>query len=102
MDTSKLSGIVVYTIHENTALRNNLRKELKDKMKADELNESTYGVAIQGQLRSEIINKLQEICKKASEGLEQSYSPEDFVCLYWVTTVEETKNERYIKEIKIK
>lgn len=66
METNKLSGIVVYTIHNNSTLRDALREALKLKMQAYEIDESTYGVPIPGILLEQV-KKLKKICEDVAK-----------------------------------
>ena len=92
MNTDKLSGIVVYTIHDND-LRNEFHNALI-KIGAEFLDQSTYGIAIQGENRKEVVKQLKDICTID----ETKWNKEDFVRLYWPTFKEETDDDRFIKQ----
>ena len=100
METNKLSGIVVYTIHNNPTLREALREALKLKMQAYEIDESTYGVPISSILREQVKN-LKKICEDVEKELKKDYQDNDFVSLYVPTYKEESGEDRYIKRLKI-
>ena len=101
MDTDKLSGIVVYTIHDNDSLRNALREALKEKLQAEELDESTYGIPIAGDMRNTIKLKLESICKEVEKDQNCPFSFKDTIRLYWPTYPEESGKERFIKQVQI-
>lgn len=98
MDTNKLSGIVVYTIHKNDTLREALRKGIEEKFKSESLDESTYGICIQGMLLDYVRKALNSICEKAKTESDSSFSEEDLVCLYYPNSV---GKERYIRQLYI-
>ena len=100
METNKLSGIVVYTIHDNSTLRDALREALKLKMGADEIDESTYGMPIPGILREQEKN-LKKTCEDVAKEMKCNYLDNDFVSLYVPTYKEESGENRYIKRVKI-
>lgn len=100
MNTEKLSGIVVYTIHDNDVLRNELRNGFKN-LGAESLDESTYGIPINGELRAEVINRMKVICETAKENTNSSFCDNDFVTLYWPTNKEESGDDRYLKQTPI-
>ena len=97
MNTDKLSGIVVYTIHDNDDLRDEFRTALIS-IGAEFLDESTYGLPIQGMPREDTINRLKAICKTAEEKSKAIFSKNDFVALYWPTYYWESGDDRYIKQ----
>jgi hypothetical protein len=99
MNTDKLSGIVVYTIHDDN-LRNKFREALID-INAEYLDDSTYGVPIQGMLRNDTIEKLKCVCGKAEKDTDGIFGKDDFVTLYWPTYKKESGEERYIKQTRI-
>ena len=100
MNTNKLSGIVVYTIHDNDELRNELRNAFKN-IGAESLDESTYGIPIKGEPREDTIKRLKAICKTAKKNTNSSYGENDFVTLYWPTYKEESGDDRYLKQTPI-
>lgn len=87
MDTNKLSGIVVYTVHKNDTLREALRKGIEEKFTSESLDESTYGICIQGLLLDEVKKTLNSICEKAETESDSTFLAEDIVCLYYPTGV---------------
>lgn len=99
MNTDKLSGIVVYTIH-NDDLRNKFREALIE-IEAGYLDDSTYGIPIQGMLRNEALEKLERACEKAEKDSDEKFGNDDFVTLYWPTYKKETGEKRYIKQTRI-
>lgn len=101
MNTDKLSGIVVYTIYDNDDLRNALCNALKDNMRAEYLDDSTYGIAIRGQLTKDILESLKNICKKAEETTKTRFGNKDFVVLYRIAYPNETGDECCIKRTRI-
>ncbi len=98
----KLSGIVVYTIHDNDKLRDTLRDLIKAKYTATYLDESTYGIPIQSENRQKVIDELRELCDKACTKNNSKYSGNDSVCLYYPTFYENSRVNRYIKQVYIK
>lgn len=91
---------MVYTIHDNDVLRDELRNGFKN-IGAESLDESTYGVPINGDTRSNTIEQLKSICETAVNEAKTSFSENDFVTLYWPTYKDETGNDRYIKQTPI-
>lgn len=100
METNKLSGIVVYTIHDNPTLRDAIREALKLKMQAYEIDESTYGVPIPGILLEQV-KKLKKICEDVAKEVKNNYRNNDYVSLYVPTYSEESGDNRYIKRVII-
>lgn len=100
MDSNKLSGIVVYTIHENDSLRDALREGIKNakNFKTKPLDESTYGIYIKGRLPDAIFKELETICENAKKESKLGFSNSDLVCLYYLAYSEESKKESYIKQ----
>ena len=99
MNKDKLSGIVVYTIHDNDALRNALCKALEDNLKAEFLDESTYGIAIQGEI--DAVDILNSICNTVQKNSNSTFGEKDFVSLYRPTYYENTDKNRYIRQTRI-
>ena len=98
MNTDKLSGIVVYTIHDNDDLRNEFHNALINKG-AEFLDESTYGIPIQGEI--DAINLLISICNTAQKNTKSTFGKDDFVTLYRPTYYENTDKGRFIKQVRI-
>lgn len=101
MDTNKLSGIVVYTIHENDLLRDALRKGITENFGGEFLDESTYGIPIHGAIRNDIVQSLKNICNKACNDSNSVFLENDFVCLYYPSNPEESGDNRYIRQVYI-
>ena len=101
MDTNKLSGIVVYTIHGNDALRDAIRAGIQEKFTSKPLDESTYGISIQDKIRDDVKITLTSICEKAKGESKSEFLNDDFVCLYHPTFKEESGDNRYIKQVYI-
>ncbi len=101
METNKLSGIVVYTIHNNPTLRDALRNTLVEKMEAEFLDESTYGVPIASKLRNQTKQNLIKICHDVEKETKSNYLEDDSVSLYWPTYKEESGDDRYIERVII-
>ena len=99
MNTDKLSGIVVYTIQDDN-LRNEFRTALIT-IGAEPLDQSTYGIPIQGEPRVNTVNRLKAICETAKKMSKASFGGNDFVALYWPTYDWESGDDRYIKQTKI-
>lgn len=98
----KLSGIVVYTIHNNDTLRDTLRELIKGKYTAIYIDESTYGIPIQSENKKNVVKELKELSKKACKETDSKYSDNDSVCLYYPTFYENSRVNRYIKQVYIK
>ena len=101
MNTDTFSGIVVYTIHDNDKLRAALRNAITEQMNAIPLDESTYGISIQGDLRNTVIDKIKTSCESAELESNEDFCSSDFVKLYYPTYREETGKESYIKQVTI-
>ena len=101
MIADTFSGIVVYTIHNNDKLRFALHDAIIEQMHAIPLDESTYGIPIQGNLRNTVIDNLKSLCKSAESESDEIFCSSDFVKLYYPTYREETGKESSIKQVTI-
>lgn len=101
MNIEKLSGIVVYTIHDKDELREALRNALVEQMHAEYLDESTYGVPINGCITSEVVCNLGNFCKSAEAKAGVKFDSSDFVTLYYPNLFTSPKNEAFIKRVII-
>ena len=70
-------------------------------IEAEYLDDSTYGISIQGMLRNDTIEKLKCACGKAEKDSGGNYGKDDFVTHYWPTYKKESGEERYIKQTRI-
>ncbi len=101
METDRLSGIVVYTIHDNDPLRDALKNGITEKCKGEPLDESTYGIPIQGAIRDKTVHDLKDICIEARKKSNSDFKEHDIVCLYFPTYPEESGDNRYIRQVYI-
>ena len=84
------SGIVMYTIHENaTKLRSFIQQGLEKEFEGVELDQSTYGIAIGGNLISDVKRRLKKLCIDAvTNNSGDGFASGDFVTLYYVDEAE--------------
>lgn len=101
METDRLSGIIVYTIHDNDSLRDALKNGIVEKYKEEQLDESTYGIPIQGITRDKAVQELKDICLEACKKSNSNFKDHDIVCLYFPTYPEESGDNRYIRQVYI-
>ena len=103
MEQKRFTGIVTYTLCEKESpLRDAFRNTLKEKLEAEPLDESTYGLRIGGCIHKDIIEKLKSICNLAEEISGQKFEGNGFVNFFYPTSCEESGKDRFIIQIKIR
>lgn len=104
MEKQKYSGIVVYTIHggdKQNPLRDCLRQKITNAFTCHMIDESTYGISINAEKRTVVVERLKKLCKDAEKESNCQFLDDDFVNLYYPTRIEETDKDVWICKIGI-